>query len=207
MLRFIGFGHRRQMGKDSAAHQLRFLMDTRHQHVRVECKAFADPIYETCNKLYGWDGFANKAYYDICPEKKNILLPTIGKTPRELLIDVGTPAFRDNVWRETWVEYMMHLYPRGLDRLILITDVRFPNEMAAIKREGGFCIKVTRPGIPLSNDVADTALEGAEFDAEILNDGNLDDLGEDTLKVVEFLVSPNYGSIRKWVMGGDKCRE
>jgi hypothetical protein len=63
----------------------------------------------------------------------------------------------------------------------IITDMRFPNEMQAIKANGGITIKVVRPHdkeIPLDLHPSETALDDVEFDYEIVNDGTLEDLIE-----------------------------
>ena len=189
MVKFLGFGHRKQMGKDTAAKFFKKILDKRHHPgLNVECRAFADIGYEICNKLYGWDGFGTKMYYDMNPEKKSVPLPNIGKSPRQILIDVGTNAFRKNVWENTWVEYMAHIHPKDHNALVLLTDVRFPNEFGMVKRDGGFNFKIVRPDVPLTDDVADCALEGVSFDFEIVNDGTPEELGVKVYKTfVEYL--------------------
>lgn len=63
----------------------------------------------------------------------------------------------------------------------IITDMRFPNEMQAVKTNGGITIRVVRPNdkdIPLDLHPSETALDDAEFDYEIINDGTIEDLKE-----------------------------
>jgi hypothetical protein len=59
----------------------------------------------------------------------------------------------------------------------LITDCRFPNELAAITAKNGICIRIIRPDnpYPQSNHISETALDGVEL-TTIINDGNLDQL-------------------------------
>jgi hypothetical protein len=73
----------------------------------------------------------------------------------------------------------------------IITDMRFPNEMEAVKERGGITIRVHRD---LHNGNAhispiphpsETALDDAKFDYEIINDGEIVDLIE---KVKEILI-------------------
>jgi hypothetical protein len=66
-----------------------------------------------------------------------------------------------------------------------ITDMRFPNEKEAVKEKGGITIKVVRPGTVIGNHPSETALDDAEFDYEIINDGTIEDLIE---KVKEILI-------------------
>jgi dephospho-CoA kinase len=61
----------------------------------------------------------------------------------------------------------------------IITDLRFPNEMQAVKANGGITIRVVRPSdkeISLDLHPSETALDDAEFDYEIVNDGTIEDL-------------------------------
>ena len=63
----------------------------------------------------------------------------------------------------------------------IITDMRFPNEMQAVKANGGITIRVVRPSdkeIPLDLHPSETALDDAKFDYEIVNDGTIEDLKE-----------------------------
>lgn len=77
----------------------------------------------------------------------------------------------------------------------IITDCRFPNELKAVKDRGGITIRVNR-GFDVLNgkctiDVhpSETALDNAEFDYVIDNNGSIDELIE---KVVVILKKLNY---------------
>jgi hypothetical protein len=64
-----------------------------------------------------------------------------------------------------------------------ITDMRFENEMEAVKAKGG--IRVVRPGVLVGTHASEIALDNSEFDYEIINDGEIVDLIE---KVKEILI-------------------
>jgi hypothetical protein len=114
-------------------------------------------------------------------------------TVREMLQIIGTDALRNNLHPDTWVNALMCYYipeESWLNvklsekaKLIypnwIITDMRFPNEMQAVKANGGITIKVIRPNdkdIPLDLHPSETALDDAEFDYEMVNDGTIEDL-------------------------------
>jgi hypothetical protein len=59
-----------------------------------------------------------------------------------------------------------------------ITDMRFPNEMDAVKEREGITIRVVRPGTESGTHPSETALDEATFDYEIINDGEIVDLIE-----------------------------
>jgi len=61
----------------------------------------------------------------------------------------------------------------------IITDLRFPNEMQAVKANGGITIRVVRPDdkkIPLDLHPSETALDNYQFDYEIVNDAGIPEL-------------------------------
>ena len=122
----------------------------------------------------------NKAY------NKSIVKPM---TVREMLQIIGTDALRNNLHPDTWVNALMCYYipysVKGSDYEEypnwIITDMRFPNEMQAVKANGGITIRVVRPSDKkVSSDLhpSETALDDAEFDYEIINDGTIEDLKE-----------------------------
>ena len=128
-------------------------------------------------------------------------------TPRLLLQIIGTECIRDKVHPNAWVNALFadykyeihrsevptraagfidqHVYPNWI-----ITDMRFPNELEAVKSRGGITIRVNRPYDSLNQDSlfslqkqqetnnhpSETALDDAEFDYTIENDSSIEDL-------------------------------
>lgn len=124
---------------------------------------------------------------------------------RDLLQKLGTDAMRDKVHPNIHVnglfaDYQTNIVPsRKFHRLELlseegdditfsdqfpnwlISDLRFGNEMKAIKDRDGICIRINReqtlkPGTPLHS--SETALDQVEFDYTIDNSGTLEELLE-----------------------------
>ena len=77
-------------------------------------------------------------------------------TPVEVWVAFGTDTVRKNVYEATWVDYLLKNAHQC--EVLVIPDVRFPNEAEAIKSAGGKLIKVVRPGDGPRNTVADRAL-------------------------------------------------
>lgn len=104
----------------------------------------------------GWD--AAKVNYD----EIRRLLQVMGT-------EVGRMLLGENVWIEIAGRKM-----EGLDRVV-ITDVRFENEAAAIREWGGQVWRINRPGVGAVNGHASEALA---FDSDVIveNDGALSDL-------------------------------
>lgn len=79
---------------------------------------------------------------------------------------------------ETWKKAINNAFPKWI-----IPDLRFPNELEAIKKRGGITIRVVRESVPFASHPSETALDHAEFDYTILNNGTLDELFKEVKKV------------------------
>jgi hypothetical protein len=96
-----------------------------------------------------------------------------GRTPRHAMQTLGTEWGRGQMdsefWTDAWGTKVDKLYAGGWN--IVAEDVRFENEAAAIRRRGGFVVRIKRPGQPTiaaSNHVSEA---GVEADVTIWNDG------------------------------------
>jgi hypothetical protein len=116
-------------------------------------------------------------------------------TVRELLQILGTEAMRDGLHTNVWVNGLFADYKAtikewdefGNDTRVeypnwIITDMRFPNEIAAVELREGITIRVNRDNGTRAIDVnphpSETALDDAKFDYTIENNGTLDELVE-----------------------------
>lgn len=95
---------------------------------------------------------------------------------RRLLQSMGTEAGRKVLGENVWVEAVFNqIHHNSLN--VVITDVRFPNEAQRIKAEGGFVVRVTRPGVSAVNaHPSETSLDEWGFDLSIPNNGTKEDL-------------------------------
>jgi hypothetical protein len=71
-------------------------------------------------------------------------------------------------------------------RPVVITDVRFPNEVAAVRRHGGLFVRVTRPGIESDGHVSESL--DVWPDRWLDNCGTLDDLGVEVDNVIGMML-------------------
>lgn len=158
-MRIIGLGHYSRTGKDTFANAAVDWLDY-NTDFRVKKLSFAWKLKQICHDLYAWDGLREPEFYDTPEGEKfrDIKLPMIGKTPVEIWVAMGTPAVREQVYQNTWIDYLLKS-DHGLD-ILIIPDVRFPNEVSAIQRLGGTVHKIVRPGFGPRDTVADRALLG-----------------------------------------------
>lgn len=173
----LGIGHQRGVGKDVAAMEIgqkfyKMGVIGGNSNTTLLNTKFAKPLYEVCHKLYAWAGFKDSLYYFFDREAKEAILPKLGKSPRQILIETGM-AMRE-IFPDTWLEY-------GLNQeadLVILSDVRFQNEAKAIQERGGYLLKVTRPGLPPIDDPSDPDNQLCSFnnwDFHIHNDGTRED--------------------------------
>lgn len=170
----VGLGHRKQVGKDTAAYGL--LTAGWHR------LAFADVLKEMATLIDPVVGVARQAE----PLRLGDALVEFGGwngakhlyEVRRFLQDLGY-AGRRVIDEWVWVEPVIReahklIYDEKVPGVV-ITDVRFPNEVEAIQRSGGVVVKIERPDAPRDNShVSETALDGFDgWDFVIVNDSTI----------------------------------
>jgi hypothetical protein len=114
--------------------------------LRIGKLSWAWKLKQICHELYAWAGLREPEFYETEPgaSLREVVLPIINKSPRQIWIDFGTPAVREKVYEDTWVDYVLkneHPYD-----VLIIPDTRFLNEAGAVMAQGGELLKVVRPG-------------------------------------------------------------
>ena len=206
----IGISGRMGSGKNTVGDIIEKICLT-NEGPLFEQKAFARKLKQTASLL---TGIPVEKFED--QEFKKLEMPSQwGMTWRTFLQKLGTEAMRDGLHTNVWCnalfsDYILtskwktakELKSEFAERVEeypnwIITDMRFPNEMDAVKEKGGITIRVVRPHgytnphtgeykeMPLSYHPSETALDDAEFDYEIINDAGIPELIE---KVREILV-------------------
>ena len=129
-------------------------------------------------------------------------------TPRKLLQLLGTECGRNiihpNIWvNATMIDYkfteilpnedtgLLNYNPKYNFPNWIITDMRFPNELEAIKNRNGITIRINRGIIERTGKViqkpehiSETALDDAKFDYVIENDDNVEKLLNKVKKIL-----------------------
>ena len=102
-----------------------------------------------------------------------------GRTPREAMQLLGTEWGREHFGQNFWVNIGMERAVDVLDQggRVVIDDVRFPNEAAAIRVYGGKLMRITRPGVgPVNGHSSDN--QKLRHDLEIFNSRSIAGLQE-----------------------------
>jgi hypothetical protein len=153
----IGITGRSGAGKDVVGSFI-----TSHGFSRL---AFAGQVKHMCSVIFDLD---MKYFCD--PKLKDKMNMRYGKTPRQLMQTFATDFIRDKIDSNFWI----HRIESFLDGDIVITDVRFDNELDMVKREGGIIIRVERNGGRDDDHISEIVPKYADY--VISNNSDLDSL-------------------------------
>lgn len=178
--RIIGVSGKKRSGKDTLAATL-------VENFGFARYAFADPLKELAldvNPLVYRGVVRPSGYDEIQTAQADRLAPVIERIGwerakerpevRRILqaLGVGVRELDEDFWVRTTMTRAL-----AEDQPVVITDVRFPNEVEAIRDAGGHIVRVTRPGMTHDDThISETALDDLEPDTLIENDGTLEDL-------------------------------
>jgi hypothetical protein len=167
--------------------------------------SFAKPLKDAVSCMFGWPRELLEGDTEVSrnwrEEPDHYWSEKFGRkfTPREALQLMGTEAGRNVFHKDLWV---ISLLNRAKGKDVVVTDVRFKNEIEYIQQNGGKVVRVIRGSEP---EWYNTALEintlhhsqytqkhyalqdeihrsewdwiGSKFDYTILNNGSIQDLG------------------------------
>lgn len=171
--KLIGLTGRARSGKDTVGTILR-------DQTYTKTISFAEPIR---NALRGMMGLTDEHFHG---KLKEVPLPWLGKSPRQLMQTLGTEWGRQIVHDSLW----LMLAEQSVDELraynwnVAITDVRFENEADLIRRKGGRVWHVRRDGIAAVSahaSEAGVAYQPEFGDVLIDNNGSIEDLERQVL--------------------------
>jgi hypothetical protein len=198
-------------GKDTVADYLVNL-----HHFRRE--SFANTLKDAVSAVFGWDRTMlegrTKQAREWREQQDNWWTNRLGIviTPRWVLQNWGTEVCRNGFHDDIWIASLENKLRNSTDDVV-ISDCRFPNEIAAIKHSGGLVVRVVRGPEPEWYDAAvsrnrgpdgnstwalsgrkleqlgvhdsETAWVGTKFDVVLDNNGKLDDLYQQVMRLVQ----------------------
>ena len=193
-------------GKDTVADI--FLKNNGFERVSL-----ADPIKRLAKELWG---FSDTQLWGPSEERSKPDTRYNGLTPRRVLQHLGTEGGRA-IDEDVWIRYAVNNINKELSqkgacykpnlgfykspdsndiKAVVISDVRFINEIRFLKKEGGALIRVKRPGAGLEgkfgmhqSEVEMSAISDSEFDFILTNDGTLEDLEREANIILNKILS------------------
>lgn len=172
--------------------------------------SFAKPLKDACASIFGWPRNLLEGDTEVSRlwrEKPDAYWSeNFGYefSPRLALQLMGTEAGRDVFHKDIWI---ISLLNRAKGKNVVVTDVRFQNEIEHIQNNGGKVVRVIRGESPIwysklyqlkdfeqrkrfmsqfNVHQSEWDWVGVEFDYVIKNDGNLDDLGYSVDEMLQY---------------------
>ncbi len=174
--------------------------------------SFAKPLKDACSVIFGWPREMLEGDTEVSrkwrEEPDVYWSEKFGKSfsPRLALQLMGTEAGRNVFHEDIWV---ISLLNRSKGKDVVVTDVRFQNEIKYIQDNGGIVIRVKRGDEPEWYNLAldanqgfssaqmgmrdkgihqsETNWIGSDFDYVIENDGTITDLGNKVNELLQFI--------------------
>lgn len=161
--------------------------------------ALAEPLKRACMEIFGFT--ENQVF----GEGKLVLDQFWNVTPREVLQKIGTELFRDQLkiimptmnlgdFNIVWIRKMeKYIQEMRATNNIVISDVRNIDEARAIKKLGGYIIRVHNSRIKMDdefrNHASEQSIDKIRFEGVIKNDSSVTDLFRDVGMFVQALNS------------------
>lgn len=177
MRQIIGFVGKRRSGKDTAA---RILTQIGYESVK-----FAGALKEMLRTYLRYVGVEDSHIEEMVEGglKEMPNAQFCDQSCRWAMQTLGTEWGRDLIGKELWVNAAI---ARCLQfDHVVVTDARFPNEVAALKNIGAKIIRIKRPG-PQTYDTheSEILISSIPVDFEIINDSTIDVLHQKVLQLI-----------------------
>jgi hypothetical protein len=142
--------------------------------------SFAEPLYRAVIDIAApFLGSEQEVRAWLSDERKDqARIPGLGVSFRHMLQTLGTSWGRELIHQDLWVLLAEKKAQKALQSYsVIFDDMRFPNEFAMIKRNGGTCIRIVRPGEARGDtSIGEGLLDHEHFDLTVYNTGTLGDL-------------------------------
>lgn len=161
-----------QSGKSTVA---QYLVEN-HGFVVVK---FAGILKGMCRHFLGMIGVDPRTVERMIEgDLKEVPVPGFEFTPRHLMITLGSDWGRQAVEDGLWIKLALAQVQCATDagQSVVVDDMRFPNEHAALKAVGASLVRITRPGVQSTVSASEGLLDAYTFDHELINSGSLHDL-------------------------------
>jgi hypothetical protein len=172
-MRIIGITGKARSGKTTVACWAR-------EHLGAHVDWFARPIKEAICLMFGlpfslWED-----------ERKEMKIPSLGKSPRELAQTLGTQWGREMVHPDCWLialelRVRAVMFARGNEfGPLFIPDVRFENEALFVRERGGYLIHIQRNSadgkVGIRGHASEVGVGYGSGDLLVSNNGTISDL-------------------------------
>jgi hypothetical protein len=190
-------------GKDTVADML--CSDYGYQRI-----SFAAALKDCCAAIFGWDREMLEGRTAEARDQRERaddwwstrLSAPAGFTPRKALQQLGTDVMRNHFHPDIWLAALeRRILTAGPDDRFVITDCRFPNELACLQGLGAAVWWIRRgvtptwwqaaqrgeeiPGVHRSETLWVSTVVGTDCAVEISNDGTIGELAEQIKELID----------------------
>lgn len=158
----IGITGKKYSGKDTSA---KYFVNKGFSH-----KSFAAPIK---NAIRSFFPNISEEYFE--GSLKESPIPNFGTSFRHLAQTLGTDWAREMICDDFWIKLLFHDIS---ENDIVISDVRFENEVKAIHDRSGIIIKVFRSGCEGDSHISEEGIPDSLCDFIIENNSSVEELYE-----------------------------
>lgn len=155
--------------------------------------AFADPIRDMLSALFETIGVEDSWMLE--RSLKEATIPQIGASYRKLAQTLGTEWGRA-IDPDFWLKIAgakVAMYGAYGGAGVVISDVRFPNEAAWIKEQGGVVWKILRPGVePVRAHASEDLIASLPYDYVIDNRGTIADLDVAVAQALDYSINVEH---------------
>jgi len=129
--------------------------------------SFAASLKDACAVMFDWprhllegDTKESRDWREITDPWWSDQLSMPNFSPRLALQIIGTDSLRNNFHEDLWFLTLRNRIRKNPDQNVVISDVRFPNEIKFIQEQGGVLIKINRGPMPIWYETALLANKG-----------------------------------------------
>lgn len=142
------------------------------EEAQFERVKFADPLKNMLRTMLRDIGHtAEDVERYVEGDLKESVVDGVGVTARRLMVTLGTEWGRDCIAQDLWIR--LWSARAEMSDHVVADDVRFDNEVEAIRSRGGEIWQIVRPGVEKAADAHVSECLKVEPDRTIINDGTL----------------------------------
>jgi hypothetical protein len=144
-------------------------------HYNFRQDSFATSLKDACATMFDWprhllegDTKESRDWREIVDPWWSEQLGIANFSPRLALQVIGTDTLRNNFHQDIWFLTLRNRVRKNPDQNVVISDVRFPNEVKFIKEQGGTLVRINRGPAPIWYETALLANKGNTIAKDIM---------------------------------------
>lgn len=137
--------------------------------------SFAASLKDACAMLFGWprhllegDTKESREWREIADPWWSEKLGIPNFSPRYALQIMGTDVLRNHFNQDMWFLTVENRIRKNPEQNVVISDVRFPNEIEFIRKQGGILARINRGPNPVWYETAVMANNGNSIAKEVM---------------------------------------